>query len=181
MEPALGRKLSDSLERISAKVEKIQSQQAREEEQAVQIAAAIDRLSVLIEKLEPHLARTNTPESYPELKDRKTGQTIATIIYGARVAGQIITIVATGLQLIQDNINTTLAEDNKNGSSGDSLTTSQNFASMLQPLNQIIQEMAKNSSANNLGTVKTAPEPEVGNSPSSMSDHFPPAADEIDQ
>jgi HSP90 family molecular chaperone len=169
MEPAISRKLSESLERISAKVEKIQSQQAREEEQAEQITAAIERLAVIIERLEPHLVKSSKADV--ELKERKAGQTIATIIYGARVTGQIITIVAASLQLIQDSITKTLTENNKAGISSDSLVTSHNLTELPQPLNQIILEMAQK-----IGEYK--PVPDKADAGPDASSNTPPGKNE---
>ena len=152
MEPATSRKLSETLEQISARLDYIEAQQAKEEDQAAQIAITINKLVDSLEKSGLQRDQSSLQISgqnhhevggLEQFKEKNIQETVARVIYGAKITGQIITIVATGLQLIQDGVTRALAEERPSGQPGETWPTTQHLSGLILPLSQLIKEMAE--------------------------------------
>lgn len=151
MEPATSRKLSETLEQISARLDYIEDQMAREEDQAAQIATTINKLVDVLKIME---SQSDTPglqfngQNHPgvgleRFKGKNIQETVARVIYGAKTAGRIITIVATGMQLIQEGVTKAMAEERSSCQPGETWPTAQHLSDLIVPLSELIQEMSE--------------------------------------
>lgn len=165
MEPATSRKLSEALEQISARLDFIEAQQAKEEEQAAQIATTINKLVEVFEKKELQSGQSSLQSNgqnrpgvgLERFKENSIQETVAKVIYGAKITGQIITIVATGLQLIQEGVTRALAEERPSSQPGEAWPTTQHLSGLILPLSELIKEMTEG--IKHEGAVPTAKTP----------------------
>ncbi|MFZ5648448.1 MAG: hypothetical protein ACOY30_12605 [Bacillota bacterium] len=156
-----GENLSLAVERLITKMERMYERQAAENDRVERMMSSLDSLSKVLARMESSknleddiykridmmnqsLERILSIQESPS--DNKEGEekTMDKVIQGVKTFGQVMSAVATGIQMVVDNVGTIMKKDSGTGAVADKVQvakTQADLSMLLLPLSTLVKNL----------------------------------------